>query len=172
MRNNFKPLSWTKQKVDRIISNEIVSKSRDSIETQVYPTARIIKDVSTSDTEIYVDNAQFFNYEENESAIVITSFDALIVDSVDPVSAAVTAVVSAAGTVQSLNIVTAGAGYTGSSVEVKIGAPKQIGVGIGNHCYSNNICSKWIIKWNCQHNKSRSWIYITSNSTYGSCTNC
>ena len=129
--NNFKPLSWTKQKVDKIIANEIVSKSRDSIETQVYPTARIIKDVSTSDTEIFVDNAQFFNYEENESAIVITSFDALIVDSVDPVSAAVTAVVSAAGTVQSLNIVTAGAGYTGSSVEVKIGAPKQIGVGIG-----------------------------------------
>ena len=129
--NNFKPLSWTKQKVDKIIANEIVSKSRDSIETQVYPTARIIKDVSTSDTEIFVDNAQFFNYEENESSIVITSFDALIVDSVDPVSAAVTAIVSAAGTVQSLNIVNVGSGYTGSSVEVKIGAPKQIGVGIG-----------------------------------------
>ena len=129
--DNFKPLSWTKQKVDRIISNEIVSKSRDSIETQVYPTSRIIKDFSTSDTEIFVDDAQFFNYEENESAIVISSFDALIVDSIDPVSAAVTAVVSVAGTIQSLDIVTAGSGYTGSSVEVKIGAPKRIGVGIG-----------------------------------------
>ena len=129
--NNFKPLSWTKQKVDKIIFNEVVSKSRDSIETQVYPTARIIKDVSTSDTEIFVDDAQFFNYEENESAIVISSFDALIIDSVDPISAAVTAVVSVAGTVQSLDIINAGSGYTGSSVEVKIGSPKHIGVGIG-----------------------------------------
>ena len=129
--NNFKPLSWTKQKVDKIIFNEVVSKSRDSIETQVYPTARIIKDVSTSDTEIFVDDAQFFNYEENESAIVISSFDALIIDSVDPISAAVTAIVSVAGTVQSLDIVNAGSGYAGSSVEVKIGSPKHIGVGIG-----------------------------------------
>jgi len=128
---NFKPMSWTKQKVDKIISNEIVSKSRDSIETQVYPTARIIKDISSSDTEIFVDDAQFFNYEENESALVISSVDALIIDTNEPVSAAITAVVSAAGTIQSLDIVNAGSGYTGSSVEVKIAAPKYISVGVG-----------------------------------------
>jgi hypothetical protein len=129
---NFKPMSWTKQKVDKIISNEIVSKSRDSIEAQIYPTARIIKNISNSDTELFVDDAQFFNYEENESALVISSVDALIIDSVDPVSAAVTAIVSAAGTIQSLTIVNAGSGYTGSSIEVKIAAPKYIGVGIGS----------------------------------------
>ena len=129
---NFKPMSWTKQKVDKIISNEIISKSRDSIEAQVYPTAKIIKDISSSDTEIFVDDAQFFNYEENESALVISSVDALIIESVDPVSAAVTAVVSAAGTIQSLDIVNAGSGYTGSSIEVKIASPKYISVGIGS----------------------------------------
>jgi len=128
---NFKPMSWTKQKVDKIISNEIVSKSRDSIEAQVYPTSRIIKDISLTDTEIFVDDAQFFNYEENESALVISSVDALIVNSLDPVSAAVTAVVSSAGTIQSLNIVNAGSGYTGSSIEVKIAAPKYVSVGVG-----------------------------------------
>ena len=41
--NNFKPLSWTKQKVDKIIANEIVSKSRDSIEAQIYPTAKLFR---------------------------------------------------------------------------------------------------------------------------------
>jgi len=128
---NLKPMSWTKQKVDKFISGEVVSKSRDSIEAQIYPTAKIIKDISSSDTEIFVDDAYFFNYEENESAIVISSFDALIVDTVDPVSAAVTAVVSAAGTIQSLSIVNAGSGYTGSSVSVKFSAPKYVGVGVG-----------------------------------------
>ena len=125
-------MSWTKQKVDKVISNEIVSKSRDSIEAQIYPTSRIIKDISLTDTEIFVDDAQFFNYEENESSLVISSVNALIVDSVDPVSAALTAVVSAAGTIQSLSIVNAGSGYVGSSIEVKIAAPKYIGVGIGS----------------------------------------
>jgi len=128
---NYKPMSWTKQKVDRFISGEFISKSRDSIEAQIYPTAKIIKNVSSSDTQVFVDDAQFFNYEENESAIVISSFNALIIDTKDPVSAAVTAIVSAAGTIQSLNIVSAGAGYTGSSIEVKIAAPKYIGVGFG-----------------------------------------
>ena len=129
--DNFKPMSWSKQKVDKIILNEIVSKSRDSIETQVYPTAKIIKDFSSSDTEIFVDDAQLFNYEENESSIVIDSVNALIVDSVDPVSAAVTAVVSAAGTIQSLDIVNSGSGYIGSTIEVKIAAPKHVSVGVG-----------------------------------------
>ena len=128
---NFKPLNWTKQKKDMIIGSENVYKSRDSIETQVYPTARIISDVSTSDTEIFVDDAQFFNYEENESSIVISDVDALIVHGSDPVAAAITAVVSAAGTISSLSIVSGGSGYTGVSTTLSIAAPKSIGVGIG-----------------------------------------
>jgi len=134
---NYKPMSWTKQKVDKIISGEIISKSRDSIETQIYPTSKVIKNISSSDTQIFVDDAYFFNYEENESAIVISSFDALVLDINDPVSAAVTAVVSAAGTIQSLNIVNVGSGYTGASIEVKIAPPKHIGIGIGTTATAN-----------------------------------
>jgi len=129
--NQYKPLSWSKQKADKIIGNEFVSKSRDSIETQVYPTAKIIKNVSDSSNEIFVDDAYFFNYEENESAIVIDSFNLLMVDSVDPVSAAVTAVISTGGTVQSIDIINAGSGYTGSSVDIKISSPPHIKVGVG-----------------------------------------
>ena len=127
---NYKTLSWTKQKVDKIINGELVSKARDSIESQIYPTAKIIKNINSTDTELYVDNAQFFNYE-NVSAGSI-DFDGLIVSgSADPVSAAITAVVSAAGTIQSLSIINGGSGYTGASVDVKISAPSKIGIGIG-----------------------------------------
>jgi hypothetical protein len=128
---NFKPIDWTKQKVDAVIAGEVVSKSRDSIESQVYPTARIIGDLTTTDTEIFVDDAQFFNYEENESSIVISSVNGLIVTGSDPVAAAITAVVSVAGTISSLSINDGGSGYSGSSVSISIAAPSTIGVGIG-----------------------------------------
>jgi len=122
---NYKPTSWIKQKVDKIVDGTIVSKSRDSIEPQIYPTTKIIKDFSTTDINLFVDNAQFFNYE-NEISI---DFDAFIVSgSVDPVSAAVTAIVSAAGTIQSLSITNGGSGYSGPSVTVKISSPLTIGI--------------------------------------------
>ena len=47
---NNKPLSWIKQKVDRKINGENVYKTRDSIESLIYPTAKIIKDFSNTDT--------------------------------------------------------------------------------------------------------------------------
>jgi hypothetical protein len=119
---NYKSLSWTKQKVDRKINGENVYKTRDSIESLIYPTAKIIKNFSTTDTELFVDNAQFFKYGTP------TKFDALVSSGiVDPVSAAVTAIVSAAGTIQSLSITNPGSGYIGSSVTVKISAPLQVG---------------------------------------------
>ncbi len=126
--NNFKPMSWNRQKYDRVINGEIVYKSRDSIEPYVYPTARIISDVSATTSEIIVDNAQFFNYEENESAIVITDqVSAMIIpDSSDPVAAGITAVVSAAGTITSLSITSGGVGY--GTATVAIGNPFSVGV--------------------------------------------
>ena len=128
---NFKPLSWIKKKVDQRLGGELVNKSRDSIEGQVYPTARVIGDISASATEIFVDDAQFFNYEENESSINITSVNGLLVNtSTEHVSAAVTAVVSSTGTISSLDVTEGGAGYSGSAT-LKIAAPKAVGVGVG-----------------------------------------
>ena len=73
---NNKPLSWIKQKVDRKINGEDVYKTRDSIESLIYPTAKIIKDFSTTDDEIFVDNAEFFEYDNPEP------FSALIVNGI------------------------------------------------------------------------------------------
>jgi hypothetical protein len=122
---NNKPLSWIKQKVDRKINGENVYKTRDSIESLIYPTAKIIKDFSSTDIEVFVDDVKFFKYDniKNDGG-VDKPFSSLIVSgSPDPVSAGVTAVVSAAGTIQSLLITNPGSGYTGSSVSVKIAAP-------------------------------------------------
>ena len=123
-----RPISWTKQKVDKNIAGENVSKARDSIEPLVYPTGRIISDLSTSGTEIFVDNGRLFDYEVGSPI----NIDALLINtSGDPVAAAITATVSAAGTISALTIGNGGSGYTGSTVDVKISAPSAIGVGIG-----------------------------------------
>jgi len=127
---NQKPISWTKQKVDKVIDGGIVSKARDSIEPQIYPTAKIIGNFSSSDSLVYVDDAQFFNYENVSPGNI--QFDAFIVSgAADPVSAAVTAIVSSAGTISSLVINNAGSGYVGSAVTVSISAPPSVNVGVG-----------------------------------------
>jgi hypothetical protein len=124
-------MEWEKQKVDKIIKGDYIYKTRDSIESQIYPTAKIIKDLNSSSSEIFVDNAEFFNYEENNYGITINTFDSLIVAGNDPVAAAMSATVSVGGTIQSIIVTNPGYGYSTSPVTVKISNPKKIGVGIG-----------------------------------------
>jgi hypothetical protein len=76
---NYKPMSWSKQKKDDILNGQIVYKSRDSIESLVYPNAKIIKDFSPADNEIFVNNAEFFNYED--LLVPNINFNAVIIDS-------------------------------------------------------------------------------------------
>jgi len=127
----YKPFNWIKQKIDKKVNGEIVSKSRDSIESQVYPTGKIIDDISTTDNELFVDNAKFFNYEEDFSALSNIVVGGLIVGATSPVAAGFTAVVSAAGTISSLSITNGGSGYVGATTSISISAPHSIGVGIG-----------------------------------------
>tara|TARA_B100000902_G_scaffold177822_1_gene171221 strand:+ start:1887 stop:13907 length:12021 start_codon:yes stop_codon:yes gene_type:complete len=123
-QTNFKPMSWTKQKVDTIINGEIIQKDRDSIEALVFPTAKIINTIETTDSEIFVEDADLFDYNSE------TELSGLIISgSPDPVSAAATAVVSAAGTISSY-IISGGSGYT-TVPTVSVLAPPQIGVGVG-----------------------------------------
>ena len=129
--NVFKPLNWTKQKIDKKVNGEIVFKTRDSIESQVYPTAKIIGDLTTTGDELFVDNAKFFSYEDDFSALNVSGIGGLIVNSTDIVGSAFTAVVSAAGTISSLSITNPGRGYVGSAFTISISPPVNIGVGVG-----------------------------------------
>ena len=128
---DFKPIEWIKQKDDKYIKGDIVYKSRDSIEPIIYPTGKIIGDVNTDNSSIFVDNAEFFNYEEDNYGITINTFGGLIVEGTDPVSAAFTATVSASGTISNITITNPGLGYSTSSIPVKISSPSSIGVGVG-----------------------------------------
>lgn len=127
---NYKPLSWSKQKRDLLIGDNYQPKSRDSLEGMVFPTSKIIKDFSSSDTEIFLDDAQFFNYEENESSVNIQDFSGLVFDGkVEPVGASFTAIVSSAGTITSINVIDGGSGYVPSASLSVVVAPPIGGIG-------------------------------------------
>ena len=132
-KKDWKSLSWTKQKNDIIINGEIYAKSRDSLETMVFPTARIIKDISTTDTTFYVDDASQFKYEQNRGDSDPVDFDGVLFNTPTVVAAAAsfTPVVSAAGTIASINIANAGSGYVGSTTSILISSPTSYtGVGV------------------------------------------
>ena len=145
--NDFKPLDWIKQKQDKFINGEIVSKARDSIEPQIYPTAKIIGDLTNTtigkdgtDAGIFVDDAHVFLYEDlynpnidpgDRYSINVDQVDAVIYspENNDFEQANITATVGNDGTVGSLTVVNAGNGYSSGSINLLIGAP--IGVGVG-----------------------------------------
>ena len=128
----YKPIEWNKQKADLVIKGDVVSKGRENIKAAVYPTAHIIQDVSPTSTSIFVDNAQFFHYEFNDYNISSVDIGALVIPNEEPVSAAFTAVVSAAGTISSFDITNVGLGYSVASIPITVGIPTYIGVGIGS----------------------------------------
>ena len=128
---NFKPFNWTKQKVDKKINGEIVYKTRDSIESLVYPTAKIIGDVGVSTDILYLDNASFFRYEQSFGSINVSNVGGLIVKSTSLVAAGLTATVSIGGTIQALTITNGGSGYVGSTTSISISNPVGVVTGVG-----------------------------------------
>ena len=139
-----KPLDWTKQKTDFWIKGDLISKAREQLEPQIYPTAKIIASVgsttgsTTAETDgIFVDDAESFFYEEaplhlkveDRYGVSIESVDALLLPPANFIGAAITAIVSNKGDIESLVINEEGNGYVGAAITLSISAP--IGVGIG-----------------------------------------
>ena len=116
--SNFKPVRWIKQKTDKFINGQLIRKIRPLIEPLVFPEARIIKDVSSVDTTVYLDTVDNFFYDSP------TEIGALVIDdSINRQSANLNAVVSAAGTIQSITITDGGSGYVGATTSISIGIP-------------------------------------------------
>ena len=137
--NDEKPVRFEKQKTDVIINGEIVPKTRSSIEPQIYPTAKIIGDLTTTNGPgtgdndgIFVDDATSFLFEKDRyDQSNDLKVDALITHGeTTNIGAAATAIVSATGTITDLIINEKGSGYSGT-VSVKISSPPAVGVGIG-----------------------------------------
>ena len=133
---DFKPISVFKQKYDRVIDGTVISKTRESLESRIFPTAKIISDVDTTDNKIFIDNASgFFDYEnESDNGGNDLSISAIIISGKDdPVAAAITATVSSTGTITSLIIEDGGSGYDPNATApvLKIGNPFNSITGAG-----------------------------------------
>ena len=142
---NLKPMSWTKQKTDRIINGVFVHKTRKSTIAQIYPTAKIIKDITTSDASIFVDDISNFNYGVSAEG-PYQNMKGIIVDGkLDPSPANITASIGVGGTVSALTIVDGGNEYVGSTVDIKFQSPLQIGVGIGTTAQATGTITNGVI---------------------------
>lgn len=127
---DLKPLSWTKQKTDRVVNGQQVFKTRKSILSQIYPVTKIIKDVSTSDNFISVDNVDFFGSDDIDKESY--QFKGLIVEDNNFVSADITTNIGTGGTISAITITNPGSGYLPSStVDIKFMNPIKVGTGIG-----------------------------------------
>ena len=121
--NQFRPVIWEKQKVDLTLGGVTIPKTRGSLISQNFPIGKVVKDVASTDTEIYVDNVDLFKYEGNNNKIVVYGNENLI-----PAEFDVT--VSAAGTISNITVNTSnpGSGYTSTDgiIELSISAPSTI----------------------------------------------
>ena len=128
---NERALEWIKQKSDLVINNENVSKARPIYEPRIFPTAKVIGSIDSSSTNIFVDEARHFFIEEDIFNEVISNVSALVVDNTPIIAAAATAVVSPAGTIQSIDITQSGSGYIGDET-ISIAHPgfrNDVGIG-------------------------------------------
>ena len=128
-----RPLNWIKQKEDIILNEVTYPKTRDSIEPQIYPTARVIGDFSSTDTEIFVDDVSIFNYEDTLS---VDKFNLVLVPEQTNRVAVSTAIVSDDGTISSFSLIDGGVGYSTATISV---ANPIIGVGSDKSWYSAGI---------------------------------
>jgi len=129
---NYKPFTFIKKKTDNFANGLVIPKTRDSLESQVYPTAKVISDFTEDDTEIFLDNAEFFEYESSNLdvsriGIFVTENEEIY----DFVPASVEPVIATSGYLEAINVVSPGYGYIGTSLTLSIQSPPKIGVGVG-----------------------------------------
>ncbi len=118
----FRPLSLIKQKEDKVINKVLVSKKRRSLEPRITPTAKVISNLSISDTTLFVDSTDIFNYEGDSDPSFAFSLSKR--NQIDFTTAKATANVSTAGTVTGFTTSNFGSGYT-IAPTVKISAPPE-----------------------------------------------
>ena len=125
----FRPLTLLKQKRDLIIQEQKEFKVRDILESQIKPAGRVIGDFSQTDTLIFLDNADFFQYEENAdgSNIGETVPDCLLIPYLDPeLPTEIIATVDSSGTISTVTIVDGGREYSDGEHSIAIAAPKRV----------------------------------------------
>jgi len=119
----YRTSDLTKQRSDLIINNAYVSKARLQLEGRITPASRIIKNISVTDVDVYVENA--FPLFRNLDNLEQLKNSVTIINDTDTRAAKVSAVVSAAGTITDFTIIDGGQNYS-SSPTITISSTKPI----------------------------------------------
>ena len=122
----LRPVKWCKQRNDTVISGLEVNKDRIRYEPNIFPSSNLIQSVGVGSTQIFVDSVKtiFDSKNENADQDIINKIE--IIDNSSLSAAIATAVVSIAGTIQAINIIDGGVGYT-TNPSVSIQSPIGIG---------------------------------------------
>lgn len=104
-----RPLSWEKQRRDKIVSGTLVPKARPSLKSRVTPTTRLIKNVGESDNVIYVENA-FPTFSEID-LLTQAERNAVIFEDVTIKSGILSTKVSTSSSISEVLIINGGEGY-------------------------------------------------------------
>jgi len=117
----LRPVTICYQRNDMFIDGEAVTKDREIYDYSFAPSLRLLNDLDSSSTEIFVDNARPYLSSELDADNTIS-----LVSGSTWVGAAATASVSVAGTVASIIINDGGSGYT-TAPSVSISYPIGFG---------------------------------------------
>ena len=107
-----RPLTWTKQTVDKIINGVLYSKSRPSLKSRIIPNAKLIKSINKTDPVIYVDNVfPIFSELDKDKGLSENLRDVIIVEDREISPANASAVVSTASSISFIQVTSTGTGY-------------------------------------------------------------
>jgi len=117
-----RPLSWSKQTVDKIIDNNFIGKDRVYYEPIINPLTNIISNIGIADSSVYVYSIRPLFDDPFEGISVQDRSIIEIVSGEDLVAATAEAVIGAGGSISNILITNPGYGYT-SAPEVTIQKP-------------------------------------------------
>jgi hypothetical protein len=121
-----RPIIWCKQTEDRVINGRSVGKDREMYEPSIEPTTNIIQNVGIGSTIIFVSSVKTFFDNERENASNKFISKIRIISQEPKVGAYATAIVSAAGSISYLDLISSGIGYTNAPT-VSISSPVGVG---------------------------------------------
>jgi hypothetical protein len=127
-----RPVTWCRQTEDKIINETEVGKDRILYEAIINPTSYLIQPVGIGSTIVYVDNIRpFFNQINESNTSLLFQNSITIISQDNKVGAYATAIVSAAGTISSIQISDGGVGYTTSptvTIQDSVGIGTTLGI--------------------------------------------
>tara|TARA_B100000902_G_scaffold296945_1_gene283989 strand:+ start:5 stop:3361 length:3357 start_codon:yes stop_codon:yes gene_type:complete len=109
-----RPINWSKQNVDKIIDNKFIPKDRVYYEPNIHPFSNILEDVGINSTSAFVYSVRSLFDDPKEAMLVLDSEKVDLLYNVDVEGCKATSTIGSGGTISSINITTAGFGYTGN----------------------------------------------------------